>query len=813
MNNSDITIKISRPQNFIMNCRERLILDMAGQAAGKTMLIGLITGFSITDFPGANGFIGANTEKQLSDATMKGVLKVWTEIFGWTRYTDTNKGGDYVISKIPPPHFTKLTELDKYKNVISFRNGTIVWMGALVNYTAHDGKEFAWAHLDETKDTKEEALTDVILGRLRQPGVWHDKTGATYWETDIAKAQARGLHSWQPCYIHTTPKVGVADWIAKMFKLNDFEDEIRERVYKKSKDFFSRKFDKKAVCIYSTHHNAKNIAPSFIDDQISILSAAKIDRNIYGLPFSKNGGEYFPSFERRDTCRKVPRLDGLAYHLSLDFNSKPYMTMICGQLQYLIRFTDTSGAKHDEPALGRTALQVLKIRLYKEYCLKSPNHSTEGLCKAFIRDHEEFNPEVFYYGDPSGLSRIPGLGALTNFKIVEQYLASYIHNYSKRVKAPAIGCSNRRELMDNIFAGKFPEIEMEIDEEECPETIKDFEKCKEGKNGEKAKKYVKDKETGEQYQELGHCFVGETMIQTLSGAKRIDSIIVGDMVLTRDGYKRVLKVFDNGIKEIYSYKIEGQIIRCTPNHKVFTFNRGFIEAQHLIRSDIICIFDKKTHTWKANCKLSTDTTLEDTQQVRGLQIEHTSGRGLQSIVNEKNLVHNGMFGYLFTGILNQTIRFIIKMKTQQTTILRIWNRLQGKNMLPSTLIQRQEKKLLEISYLTKLYLHQKNGMEVKMGGHGIKNMQLTRSQQNQHRAFALNVQNHLSKRIYRIKDIVHAPVKSSMAIIGSNMQRRVYDIQVEGNHEYFANNILVHNCSDAVEYMVSELLKEYIKKV
>lgn len=30
----------------------------------------------------------------------------------------------------------------------------------------------------------------------------------------------------------------------------------------------------------------------------------------------------------------------------------------------------------------------------------------------------------------------------------------------------------------------------------------------------------------------------------------------------------------------------------------------------------------------------------------------------------------------------------------------------------------------------------------------------------------------------------------------------VYDIQVEDYHEYFANNILVHNCSDTFDYLV-----------
>jgi len=37
---------------------------------------------------------------------------------------------------------------------------------------------------------------------------------------------------------------------------------------------------------------------------------------------------------------------------------------------------------------------------------------------------------------------------------------------------------------------------------------------------------------------------------------------------------------------------------------------------------------------------------------------------------------------------------------------------------------------------------------------------------------------------------------------------RVYDIEVEYEHEYFANNILVHNCSDTMDYFLCYYFKE-----
>lgn len=516
-----IIVELSRPQDSILKCRKSILLDLAGQGAGKTRIIGLATGEMITRFPKANGFIGANTYGQLSTSTMKGVFKVWEDVFGFYEYhPQSNLSGDYVVDKKPPPHFTKIGHFKDYKNVISFRDGTVVFVGSLENYKAHDGKEFAWAHLDETKDTKEEALTDVILGRLRQIGIWFDYRGNLFWETNVEVALSNGWTAWNPLQIHTSPAIGVADWINTMFELNPFEDEIREKVYQKEKNFFYREFKNKCVVVYSSYHNAKHLPPNFLDNQLQNLSSGKADKLIFGLPFSKTGAEYYPSFERREIVRQVKFIPELPVHLTLDFNVVPFMTLLCYQFQQLTRYIDNAKTKFDEWKPGLMPIEVVRIRQYKEYCLASPRNTTESVCEAFKEDHADENIEVYYYGDSSGLSRIPGLGSLTNFKIVESVLELFIHNGSKKVKHPNVNPQKRRDLLDNIFAGKYPEIEFEIDET-CVNTVKDFEKLKQGING-KVKKRIKNNETGETYEELGHpsdaseCLVSEVFKSYIS---------------------------------------------------------------------------------------------------------------------------------------------------------------------------------------------------------------------------------------------------------------------------------------------------------
>ena len=65
----------------------------------------------------------------------------------------------------------KFEKYINYSNIISFDNGAIIYIGSLDNAKAHEGKEFAYAILDETKDSKEQDVKDTILTRLRQKGL------------------------------------------------------------------------------------------------------------------------------------------------------------------------------------------------------------------------------------------------------------------------------------------------------------------------------------------------------------------------------------------------------------------------------------------------------------------------------------------------------------------------------------------------------------------------------------------------------------------------------------------------------------------
>jgi len=69
------------------------------------------------------------------------------------------------------------------------------------------------------------------------------------------------------------------------------------------------------------------------------------------------------------------------------------------------------------------------------------------------------------------------------------------------------------------------------------------------------------------------------------------------------------------------------------------------------------------------------------------------------------------------------------------------------------------------------------------------------------------------------KSLAHTSLETQKTAQGNAVQlawqkqRRVYDLQVEGTHEYFANGILVHNCSDAAEYFLTNAFKQWFVKL
>lgn len=84
------------------------------------------------------------------------------------------------------------------------------------------------------------------------------------------------------------------------------------------------------------------------------------------------------------------------------------------------------------------------------------------------------------------------------------------------------------------------------------------------------------------------CVAGWTQILTPAGEVRIDSISVGDQVMTRAGWRPVLNVWRNGVRPVIDVRLSnGRILTCTPDHRIATPG-GWLEARELAVGQEVC---------------------------------------------------------------------------------------------------------------------------------------------------------------------------------------------------------------------------------
>lgn len=476
----EVRIKPSKPQYDILVSEKAVNLFLAGQGSGKTHIAGIVSGNLIIKYPKVHGFIGANTYTQLSDSTLFRIRQVWKDVFGWTEYGRANPKGNYVVDVIPPPHFnTAEHNYDSYHGKICFANGQVIYKGSLDNYKAHDGKEFAWAILDETKDTKEEAVKEVILGRLREKGMW------------TVDGQ-----SWNPLFIFTSPaKVA---WINEWFNLEAHSKEIKETIYSET-TYFKKVIDNKFVVISSTYHNKANLPSDYIANMKKNLNSSLQSLLIYGDPFSQSGGEFYKMFNRERQIIDVSMVGGFkisesnarpynpdkVLHLTFDYNVNPYVTANVWQT-------------HE-----RKAYKV------NEILMEHPRNTSLAACAEFERQYPTHANGLFVYGDPQGLKQ--STADETYVRVHEKDYSEFnkilvkLKRYNPQLKVARAYPSvrGRGDFINTVFENNFMDCHIFFDER-CIKSHAEYTNLKENKDGEKLKEKYTNEVTKVECEKWGH---------------------------------------------------------------------------------------------------------------------------------------------------------------------------------------------------------------------------------------------------------------------------------------------------------------------
>jgi hypothetical protein len=93
------------------------------------------------------------------------------------------------------------------------------------------------------------------------------------------------------------------------------------------------------------------------------------------------------------------------------------------------------------------------------------------------------------------------------------------------------------------------------------------------------------------------CFRGDTLISTDKGEKPISAVKEGDFVLTTEGFKKVLKNINQGVKDCIKVTVDNIDIYCTPDHRFIDKFNNEIEAKDLTKETLLVKYESSTESF------------------------------------------------------------------------------------------------------------------------------------------------------------------------------------------------------------------------
>jgi hypothetical protein len=321
------------------------------------------------------------------------------------------------------------------------------------------------------------------------------------------------------------------------------------------------------------------------------------------------------------------------------------------------------------------------------------------------------------------------------------------------------------------------------------------------------------------------CFVAGTLIQTARGEIPIEKIFAGEMIWTRKGLRKCLRAWQTADDApLVSVRFGRHGLTCTPSHKIWTEEAGFVRAD-AIR---LCYTGRVWQKPKP-LRLKNILTLVILTLRTGVTAFISAGeaRPLTTLLSN---IFTLRFGKQLMGAFRKAIMSIMSIMIPWTIAWRTLVAFQQAITTDTTFnlypIQERRNYCGTLRKREKLLPH---GIEVKRESVGIENTEKMRWQnENLLQSFAVSVaqkfrlsslfsdfalqgvsSDFLMDGVTVLSNVIvknaekplalelnHAVSIAPTCVEVEQMKERapVYNITVEGEHEYFANGLLVKNC-------------------
>ncbi len=330
-----------------------------------------------------------------------------------------------------------------------------------------------------------------------------------------------------------------------------------------------------------------------------------------------------------------------------------------------------------------------------------------------------------------------------------------------------------------------------------------------------------------------HCLVAGTMVATEAGDKPIEAVTLEDRVLTRSGYKRVLFSGRTDVdRQVVRVTTTAGTFVCTPNHKVFTSNRGFVRADALRYNDDL-LTKSELSSWLRLLNIAA-RSIDAIRKASGAVTGFTSSA--LSMAERCGFIAKCGLMSMAQSLMDtmSTIRMATRSTTGSKTLSACLPlTISAGNTNGMTIGNRGPQSILKLSGHSREHgIAAKKGLSgiVKSGGWLTRTMPLLIknagtaercSRQRSSETWTSFAQTNANRRrveqpesMTSIGRASTAEPYSSATSTGSNRfapcrvltvteagkANDVFDLTIEDQHEFFANGVLVHNCIDALRY-------------